>query len=61
VVIKPDRSDKTEIKKNLFKNQRPPAEVGCAPSWSHPHTPSWWSLIKRLPFDFFEASPKSGS
>jgi hypothetical protein len=40
MVIKAERSDKTEIKKILFKNQRPPAEVAPVPSIGHPHTPS---------------------
>ena len=39
VLIKTNRSDKTEIKK-FFKNQRPPAEVAPAPTRGHPHTPS---------------------
>jgi hypothetical protein len=41
VVIKNDRSDKTETKKKiLFKNQRPLAEVVLAPSKGHPYTPN---------------------
>jgi hypothetical protein len=40
VVIKTERSDKTEIRKILFKNQRPPTEVVWAPSKGHPHTPT---------------------
>jgi hypothetical protein len=44
VVIKTNRSDKTEIKKK-FTNQRPPAEPGPfqGPS-SYPQL-CWWSLI----------------
>jgi hypothetical protein len=38
VVIKTNRSDKTEIKKN--KNQWPPAEVAPAPYRGQPHTRS---------------------
>jgi ribosomal protein L24E len=33
-------SDKTEIKKILFKNQRQPAEVSWTSSRGHPHTPN---------------------
>ena len=35
-----DSSDKAEIKKILFKNQRPPAELVLAPSKGHPYTPN---------------------
>ena len=37
--MKTDRSDQTEIKKILFNNQRPLAEVAPAPSKGRPHTP----------------------
>jgi hypothetical protein len=45
MVIKTDRSDLKEIKKILFKNQRPPAEVARAPSRGHPHTPRLTLLV----------------
>jgi hypothetical protein len=38
VDIDTKRSDKTEIKKILFKNQPPPTEVAWTPSRDDPHT-----------------------